>query len=562
MADQYIDIYSNGTLLLPLFEATESQWNRYGRAVAYLLGLGYMFLGVNIIADVFMASIEVITSKTKKIQIATANQNSADENDNTPHYDTIEVKIWNDTVSNLTLMALGSSAPEILLSIIEIVGNNFEPGELGPGTIVGSASFNLLIITAICIYVIPEGETRRIKEINVFACTSFFAVFAYIWLYLVIEVITPGVVDIWEAIVTFLFFPLIVLLAFAADKNFWRKQMDLDGDWNQMQNVFNKQQSGSEEDVRHIIEMGKKQLKDPKEAADMATAEMLRRTHHSRAWYRVIAGRANKGGSKVPFYNKPKEEGEGGTANELKKNQDMTVSRIEFSAAAYSCMENEGTIKLGVIRTGNLNCVSTINFETSDGTANAGEDYVAKSGVLEFAEGEYCKSVEIEIIDDDVWEETETFFVRLFNPSRGTEMDKICVTQVSIINDDEPGILQFQKPSYLYKESAGIAELVIERNDGCDGRVTVKYRTKDITALAGKDYEAKDEEVVFNHGEVTQTISIKLHDDDVFNEDKIFEVQVYEPTAGSTLGKTKCTIVTILNDDGKTQAGVTCNNPN
>ena len=52
--------------------------------------------------------------------------------------------------------------------------------------------------------------------------------------------------------------------------------------------------------------MGKKQLKDPKEAADMATAEMLRRTHHSRAWYRVIAGRANKGGSKVPFYNKPK----------------------------------------------------------------------------------------------------------------------------------------------------------------------------------------------------------------------------------------------------------------
>ena len=44
--------------------------------------------------------------------------------------------------------------------------------------------------------------------------------------------------------------------------------------------------------------------------------------------------------------------------------------------------------------------------------------------------------MEIEIIDDDVWEETETFFVRLYNPSRGTEMDKICVTQVSIINDD------------------------------------------------------------------------------------------------------------------------------
>ena len=32
----------------------------------------------------------------------------------------IRVKFWNDTVANLTLMALGSSAPEILLSVTEV----------------------------------------------------------------------------------------------------------------------------------------------------------------------------------------------------------------------------------------------------------------------------------------------------------------------------------------------------------------------------------------------------------------------------------------------------------
>ena len=48
---------------------------------------------------------------------------------------------WNDTVANLTLMALGSSSPEILLSIIEICGNNFLAGDLGPGTIVGKLHF-------------------------------------------------------------------------------------------------------------------------------------------------------------------------------------------------------------------------------------------------------------------------------------------------------------------------------------------------------------------------------------------------------------------------------------
>ena len=33
-----------------------------------------------------------------------------------------EVRIWSDAVANLTLMALGSSAPEILLACIEVVG--------------------------------------------------------------------------------------------------------------------------------------------------------------------------------------------------------------------------------------------------------------------------------------------------------------------------------------------------------------------------------------------------------------------------------------------------------
>ena len=60
-------------------------------------------------------------------------------------------------------MAFGSSSPEILLSIIEICGNNFNAGDLGPGTIIGSAAFNLLIITAVCIVSIRNNEIRRIK---------------------------------------------------------------------------------------------------------------------------------------------------------------------------------------------------------------------------------------------------------------------------------------------------------------------------------------------------------------------------------------------------------------
>merc|ERR1712150_229287 len=52
--------------------------------------------------------------------------------------------------------------------------------------------------------------------------------------FLVMDVISPGEVRLWEAIVTLLFFPILVLLAYAADKNFFglfgkkRTQADID----------------------------------------------------------------------------------------------------------------------------------------------------------------------------------------------------------------------------------------------------------------------------------------------------------------------------------------------
>ena len=65
----------------------------------------------------------------------------------------------------MTLMALGSSAPEILLAVIEAATNlGGCPGELGASTIVGSAAFNLLVITAACIYAVDASNDPRTDE--------------------------------------------------------------------------------------------------------------------------------------------------------------------------------------------------------------------------------------------------------------------------------------------------------------------------------------------------------------------------------------------------------------
>lgn len=101
-------------LLIPMWEPVDniSKGDKAARAIVYFLCLGYMFLGVSIIADRFMASIEVITSKEREIIVKRPNGEVMK----------VSVKVWNETVSNLTLMALGSSAPEIMISIFEIIG--------------------------------------------------------------------------------------------------------------------------------------------------------------------------------------------------------------------------------------------------------------------------------------------------------------------------------------------------------------------------------------------------------------------------------------------------------
>merc|ERR1719329_322365 len=199
---------AGGTLILPIGGELEQSWDPYVRAVFYLIGLGWCFLGVAIVCDQFMAAIEEITSKERVVWLKAEGGNRHK----------FRVAVWNPTVANLTLMALGSSAPEILLSVIELMGNSFFAGDLGPSTIVGSAAFNLLVITGVCISAVPDPEVRKIDCIEVFAVTASVSVFAYIWLIVILQWSSPNLVSLPEAVITFLFFPLLVFTAFCADK--------------------------------------------------------------------------------------------------------------------------------------------------------------------------------------------------------------------------------------------------------------------------------------------------------------------------------------------------------
>ena len=91
---------------------------------------------------------------------------------------------------------------------------------------------------------------------------------------------------------------------------------------------------------------------------------------------------------------------------------------VAISVADATVREGEGaTLAFAVTLDRERGADVTVDYATSNGTATAGEDYVAQSGDLTFAAGETAKTIEIEVLDDVHDEGTETMTLTLSNPS-------------------------------------------------------------------------------------------------------------------------------------------------
>uniref|UniRef100_A0A4W6E319 Solute carrier family 8 member 1a n=1 Tax=Lates calcarifer TaxID=8187 RepID=A0A4W6E319_LATCA len=569
-------------VILPVWKPDNPAFtDRLARATIYFVGLAYMFLGVSIIADRFMASIEVITSQERQITIKKPNGEKI----------TTTVRIWNETVSNLTLMALGSSAPEILLSVVEVCGHNFNAGELGPNTIVGSAAFNMFVIIGLCVSVIPEGETRKVKHLRVFFVTATWSVFAYTWLYLILAVFSPGVVEIWEGLLTLFFFPICVGFAYVADRRllFYKymykryragKQkgmiietegepelpskvdIEMDGKMlNSHREEFMDGEMGSdvreldEEEARREVARILKELKqkhpdkEMEQLMELANYQVLSQQQKSRAFYRCQATRIMTGAGNI-LKKHAADQAKRATQHDICSEVSVNnfSSKVFFDPGTYQCLENCGSVALNVVRHGgDLTSTVSVDYRTEDGTANAGSDYQFTEGTIVFKPGETEKEIRIDIIDDDIFEEDEHFLVHLSNVKvisegadsethKANHVDVLaglglpCTATVTIFDDDHAGIFTFEEPVVTVSESVGVMEVKVVRTSGARGVVVVPYKTIEGTAKGGgEDFEDTHGVLEFENDEILKTIQINIVDDEEYEKNKNFFLEIGEP---------------------------------
>ena len=106
-------------------------------------------------------------------------------------------------------------------------------------------------------------------------------------------------------------------------------------------------------------------------------------------------------------------------------NVDGAVAPTTISLADVTQVEGDaGTsdFQFTVTRSGDLSGATDVDFTTSDGTATAGADYTANSGIVSFAANEATKIINVSVNGDTDAEPDETFIVTLSNPTNGATL--------------------------------------------------------------------------------------------------------------------------------------------
>ncbi len=165
--------------------------------------------------------------------------------------------------------------------------------------------------------------------------------------------------------------------------------------------------------------------------------------------------------------------------------------------------------------------------------AIADVDYLEKSGTVRFLPGEIAKTVSVNIIDDRHEDSNEYLQVKL--PSQETRHSS--VDNYNLVRRSAFGTI------YNSEESVGtqylnIADIAVTEGEGATAvftvtldaevtaPVTVNYATEDDTATAGTDYTAVSGTLLIPHGQTSATISVPILNDDVYNEDRSFTLNL------------------------------------
>ncbi len=192
--------------------------------------------------------------------------------------------------------------------------------------------------------------------------------------------------------------------------------------------------------------------------------------------------------------------------------------------------------------------VVTVNWSTQDGTALAGEDYVAASGSLSFAPGELIKKIPISILGDANEEANESFTVNLSN-AVGAPINKSSALHVLVNDDYTPGF-GVSNSSIVEGDDGPPVNLIftITLSPASSGITHIDYLTVAGSASSPSDFTAISGTLTFSPGQTVQSLSVPVIGDTIKESPEVLSLQLSNPD-GAIL-RTSLAIGTIYDNDG------------
>jgi hypothetical protein len=229
-----------------------------------------------------------------------------------------------------------------------------------------------------------------------------------------------------------------------------------------------------------------------------------------------------------------------------------TGGSVGFSDDTYSVAQNTGTFTVTVDRTGGSSGAVSVAYGTANGTAIAGTDYTAASGILEWADGDAtAKSFSVTISTAAAFSGSKTFRVTLSDGGSGVALASPSVATVTIVGSSSAsaGVLELSAASYTVAQNSGVLAIPVNRQDGSNGAVSVSYATSNGSAQAGTDFTSAAGTLSWAGGDTSaKTISVPIANATPFSGSKTFKVALSNPSSTAGIGNPGAATVTINGD--------------
>ncbi|MDE0259714.1 MAG: PKD domain-containing protein, partial [Gammaproteobacteria bacterium] len=166
----------------------------------------------------------------------------------------------------------------------------------------------------------------------------------------------------------------------------------------------------------------------------------------------------------------------------------------------------------------------TVRYSVS-GTAVAGEDYTALSGEATVSQGENTARIALEALKDGILDKGETVVLALTGATGpGTVLVDQTAATATIADNGTVTVELAAVPDTIGEGSTWNSSVLMSMPVA--DRISLRWRTQDGTALAGRDYKAADEVVTFQPGETSKPISVETLKDDNTEAVEVFYVSL------------------------------------